>query len=41
MKSHKGMEIKLNAENSDIDLLHDFEEGILTCLCEHKHLKRV
>jgi len=38
MKSHRGMEIKSSAENSDIDLLHDFEEGIFTCLCGHKHL---
>lgn len=38
MKSHKGVEIKLTAKNSVTDLLHDFEEGILTCLCQPSHL---
>lgn len=35
-KSHTGIEI--NAENPATDLLHDFEEGILTCLCQFSHL---
>lgn len=38
MKSHTGIEIKFNAENPATDLLHDFEEGILTCLCQFSHL---
>ena len=38
MKSRKGVEIKFSAENSVTDLLHDFEEGILTCLCQFSHL---
>lgn len=38
MKSHKGVEIKLTAKNSVTDLLHDFAEGILTCLCQPSHL---
>lgn len=38
MKSHKGVQIKFSAENSGTDLLHDFEEGILTSLCQFSHL---
>lgn len=38
MKSCKGIEIKFSAENSVTDLLHDFEEGILTSLCQVSHL---
>lgn len=38
MKSLKGVGIKFSAENSVTDLLHDFEEGILTCLCQFSHL---
>lgn len=38
IKSPKEAEIKFSAENSVADLLHDFEEGILTCLCQFSHL---